>query len=333
MKQVVIDNKCMACGVCLSQDQYIREDDADGNIRPIPGKFVAEADLPAMEDVIKLCPVHAISLKEWQQIDPAQIDAEKKKMIDTLKKFRDTFHVERPRIERMKKPYDSFSIMGNSIAIDGIFDKKFSSESKGRDYASRRLKRFISNGAREQYVSTLLARYKADYLTPYYLPADNENSCYYQYNKEANNLLADIAAKWNASVPPDRQLPQPWNDLSIYPTYTARFFQHFENECRGRSELFRDIADGVEEYNYTDDDDIISDCFETGNSRFGHREYMCFIDLSRVLNDYSEDLTNSFTDAVYDDIEWDEMFTKVFNEFEGYMKGAFDEKIRELERK
>lgn len=60
---------------------------------------------------------------------------------------------------------------------------------------------------------------------------------------------------------------------------------------------------------------------------------MCFIDLSRVLNDYSEDLTNSFTDAVYDDIEWDEMFTKVFNEFEGYMKGAFDEKIRELERK
>ena len=54
----------MACGVCLSLDKYVMEENAAGDVRPIPGVYVEDQDLPALEEVIRLCPVQAMSLIE-----------------------------------------------------------------------------------------------------------------------------------------------------------------------------------------------------------------------------------------------------------------------------
>ena len=64
MKKIVINDNCMACGVCLSLDKYVMEENAAGDVRPIPGVYVEDQDLPALEEVIRLCPVQAMSLIE-----------------------------------------------------------------------------------------------------------------------------------------------------------------------------------------------------------------------------------------------------------------------------
>lgn len=54
----------------------------------------------------------------------------------------------------------------------------------------------------------ILARYKAERLSAYYLPADNPWSYFYEYNKEAQDLLGAVYARWDAVSPDESDPPE-----------------------------------------------------------------------------------------------------------------------------
>ena len=61
MKRVIIGEKCIGCGICLHNKKYI-EETTDGIARAIPGMMVTDKDLPDLEEIERICPIHELHL-------------------------------------------------------------------------------------------------------------------------------------------------------------------------------------------------------------------------------------------------------------------------------
>ncbi len=61
MKRVIIGEKCIGCGICLHNKKYI-EETTDGIARAIPGMMVTDKDIPDLEEIERICPIHELHL-------------------------------------------------------------------------------------------------------------------------------------------------------------------------------------------------------------------------------------------------------------------------------
>ena len=61
MKRVIIGEKCIGCGICLHNKKYI-EERTDGIARAIPGMMVTDKDIPDLEEIERICPIHELHL-------------------------------------------------------------------------------------------------------------------------------------------------------------------------------------------------------------------------------------------------------------------------------
>lgn len=91
----------------------------------------------------------------------------------------------------------------------------------------------------------ILARYKAERLSAYYLPADNPWSYFYEYNKEAQDLLGAVYARWDAVSPDESDLPESWKEIVVSPTAYETCFSEFETSAWGMDDLEETVEDSV----------------------------------------------------------------------------------------
>ena len=69
MKRVIIGEKCIGCGICLHNKKYI-EETTDGIARAIPGMMVTDKDLPDLEEIERICPIHELHLSPIKRKPP-----------------------------------------------------------------------------------------------------------------------------------------------------------------------------------------------------------------------------------------------------------------------
>ena len=97
MKRVIIGEKCIGCGICLHNKKYI-EETTDGIARAIPGMMVTDKDLPDLEEIERICPIHELHLSPLKKetADSRVLSESKERLLEEMRDFRDHFKLKRP---------------------------------------------------------------------------------------------------------------------------------------------------------------------------------------------------------------------------------------------
>lgn len=97
MKRVIIGEKCIGCGICLHNKKYI-EETTDGIARAIPGMMVTDKDLPDLEEIERICPIHELHLSPLKKetVDSRVLSESKERLLEEMRDFRDHFKLKRP---------------------------------------------------------------------------------------------------------------------------------------------------------------------------------------------------------------------------------------------
>ena len=66
---VLNEDQCIGCGICLHNKKYI-EETTDGIAQAIPGTMVTDKDLPDLEEIERICPIHELHLSPIKRKPP-----------------------------------------------------------------------------------------------------------------------------------------------------------------------------------------------------------------------------------------------------------------------
>ncbi len=182
MKRVIIGEKCIGCGICLHNKKYI-EETTDGIARAIPGMMVTDKDLPDLEEIERICPIHELHLSPLKKetADSRVLSESKERLLEEMRDFRDHFKLKRPEFH----PDPGYDI--TDLPLDYDYPEETFSSWDDADEALRKCfkNHVYDEDIRSMMTRQILARYKAERLSAYYLPADNPWSYFYEYNKKS----------------------------------------------------------------------------------------------------------------------------------------------------
>lgn len=331
MKRVIIGEKCIGCGICLHNKKYI-EETTDGIARAIPGMMVTDKDLPDLEEIERICPIHELHLSPLKRetADSRVLSESKERLLEEMRDFRDHFKLKRPEFH----PDPGYDI--TDLPLDYDYPEETFSSWDDADEALRKCfkNHVYDEDIRSMMTRQILARYKAERLSPYYLPADNPWSYFYEYNKEAQDLLGAVYARWDAVSPDESDPPESWKEILVSPSADETCFSDFETSAWGMDDLEETVEDSVR----SSSDEPYSPAYEIKELKedtgFFRSNGAYVIDQYKALVDeYGKDLIQGINEGISKDIKFDDMFKKVFDTYERDMKHAIDEKIKELEKK
>ena len=170
MKRVIIGEKCIGCGICLHNKKYI-EETTDGIARAIPGMMVTDKDLPDLEEIERICPIHELHLSPLKKetADSRVLSESKERLLEEMRDFRDHFKLKRPGFH----PDPGYDITDLPLDYD-YPEETFSSWDDANEALMKCFKNHVyDEDIRSMMTRQILARYKAERLSAYYLPADN----------------------------------------------------------------------------------------------------------------------------------------------------------------
>lgn len=198
MKQIIINEKCNGCGMCIVKCPGYFEENADGNTQVINGILADETD-EVLKEVIAQCPVDAISF--GGSVDKSKLMQEE---INKLKELAKGLTVKREDISFTDNycvvttfPYIGSS--GYNYSSSSAAERAGLSEFKSRAWP------YI-----DDKILDCITTYRVNIIKPYY--STDERSVYTIFNKRVIDVLtalANIVGKGN--------LPSDFCNVDIYP--------------------------------------------------------------------------------------------------------------------
>lgn len=317
MKQIIINEKCNGCGMCIVKCPNYFEENDDGNAQVIKG-VLAGNDV-VLDTVISECPVKAISL--GNSVDKKQSVQEE---LDKLKVLASGLTVKKDDIAFT----DSYSYIINFPYIGSSryeYRSSSSAESAGLDaFTSKAYSQIDSK------ILDCITTYRVNVIKPYY--STDERSVYTIFNKKIIDILTAIA-----NLIGKDKLPSDFCKFDVYPERDTVWKMLETGEIVG--ENFVSIVKRQFEYSssyyrtYIDYDD--TEVTEYGRGMFGRdREVTKYnYNAQDAVNELRSDLQNAVRWAK-SDIEDGVLgyVNGLINSYNRNLKACLDKKIQEIKK-
>lgn len=240
MKQIIINEKCNGCGMCIVKCPNYFEENDDGNAQVIKG-VLAGNDV-ALNTIISECPVKAISLGD--NVDKKQ---SVQKEIDKLKVLANGLTVKRDDIAFTDGycTVTTFPYVGSSgYEYSSSSSAERAGLSKFRDRAYSQI---------DSKILDCITDYRVNIIKPYY--STDERSAYTIFNKKIVDVLTAIA-----NLVGKNKLPSDFCNVDVYPDRDTVWKMLEKGEIIGEnfvSIVRREFSYSASEYQtYIDWDDM-----------------------------------------------------------------------------
>ncbi|MBB2481046.1 ferredoxin [Bacillus sp. APMAM] len=338
MKQILVNENCSGCGLCIVNSSYLQEN-AEGYAEPVPGRSVQEKDLENVKKVVAECPESALQIVETG-VTTRKGEAGISDVISYLKDKCNSFSVNKISNSDLRLNSRDYYIPIPSTSKE--YNRDYSSESSAKSAAREEFKRLCySETAYRPMIKKVFVEYKVNVLKPYYTCVDTEESAYYVYNQELRKLLSNAYAEICDLSGGKCRVPETWKDFSVYfseKDWAIHPLKEFDTRSTS-SEIMVDFKDRGEYTSlswYVDRLDYDYDETYVGEGLFGKPKYKdmwYFSGFYEEAKEFIDDLKGSI-DSMSGDIE-DGAVINVNHALEAFEKKAKEElnaKISELER-
>ena len=318
MKQIMINETCNGCGMCIVKCPGYFEENADGDAQVISGILADETDA-VLKEVLSQCPVHAISLGENVDVKQSM-----QKELDKLQALANGLVVKRDDVAFP----ESYCVVTNFPYIGSSryeYRSASSAESAGLSaFTSRAYSQIDSK------ILDCITSYRVNIIKPYY--STDERSAYTIFNKK----IADILTAITNLIGKDK-FSSDFCKVDIYPDRDTVWKMLENGEIVG--ENFISIVKREFEYSasyyrtYIDYDD--TEVTEYGRGMFGRdREVTKYsYNAQDAVNELRSDLQNAISWAKSDitDAAFDYVKGLVIS-YNRNLKAYLDKKIQEIKK-
>lgn len=337
MKKIHVSGRCNGCGLCIVNSAYLQED-ADGNAVAVPGKYIAEQDMPAIDKLLRDCPEHALSLTDVEGTQQSGKSGARE-LLQKLKHYREQFKIKEITWNDVKLDCKKYDIPVPYSDLE--YQRDYSSESSARSAAKDEFKRLCySEAAYTPMIKKIFVEYKVNILKPYYTCEDVPGSAYFKYNQEIRTLLSDLYAGLQEACGHAFMLPETWKEFSVYLSPkdgSVEALRDFDDNstCSGIMTDFRDRGKYTELSYYIDMMGFDYDEIYEGSGFFGdkYKKMWYFEDFNKEVEEFVDDIKSSINYMSSDIAERAAYNVNVlFSVFEHKVKDELGRKITELEK-
>ncbi len=197
MKQIIINEKCNGCGMCVVKCPNYFESNDDGNAQVIKG--VLAGNDAVLNTVISECPVKAISFG-----GEVNIKQSLQEEVNKLKAFANGLNVKREDIAFTDAycTVTTFPYVGSSsYEYSSSSSAERAGLSKFRDRAYSQI---------DSKILDVITSYRVNIIKPYY--STDEKSVYTQLNKKISDVLTAVS-----NLIGKNKLPSDFCNVDVYP--------------------------------------------------------------------------------------------------------------------
>lgn len=324
-KKLVINGKCIACGLCIDCS-YISET-SDGTIEIKGSGIVDEKDEEDVNKIIELCPENILALKEIESKSKSQIEEDIKKAIAEFK-------LDVP--DRKEFDYDTEKAhIGLPFAIPGDGRFIYSSESKARSAAKSEIDRSLYS-KRDSVIKNIINDYRSEKLSMYYDYKEVDSNFYYNANKKAQKVLDKILESIQ-SLEADIAIPGSLTKIDARPDRKSGYVDGIgEYLLYASGAVLAELDDpslyGLNAYvDYADIEEM--DTYETGRrGKLKEVQKYCYTNTYQVSNEITSDLKSALKWG-FDEKVIDRAYSSIpgiVQNYESILKNELNNKVREL---
>lgn len=275
---LIIDNKCIKCGTCLSLKCNFLSERSDGSIAVKDCTFVKEDD-DEFKKLCEICPVGAFRIDS-----SVKVLSKSEQLQEIVKKLKSWTYLKKPTKEDLKFNEKNYTINMPYVGGSGYI---YSSESAAERAALNQFNNAMYSKI-DVFILQVVSQYRADKLSPYYTYGEDSASVYYKHN---NKIMAWLK---RAKDLIGNELTGNLVYFNIYPGSDTYYKMLNKGEIMG-DEMISGIRREFDSSSYTDLDSYSSymdfddmEMYE-GTGRFGKTKYSdkyCYraqIDAAREL--------------------------------------------------
>lgn len=272
MKELKVNGKCDGCGLCIMNCKFLVENE-EGNAEFVQGQVITDSDLEDVKKAVENCPQKAIEIVETKSTDKKGMDGVYE-IVQNFKRQVSELVVAEPTPSDVKFDINEYFV---SIPFsEKNHNRYYASEMQARNAATDEFERLCwSPDAYRPLLKKVFVEYKVNVLKPYYTCEDEEGNVYYEYNKQAREILNKTYVEINSLV--EGKIPESWKEFSVYPSPENNRIKHiteFDEASKEsgiistlRKELEKSLYDYVSEMDFDYEEDYI------GESIFGQAKY------------------------------------------------------------
>lgn len=295
MKKFKVNSeKCICCGMCISQTDLIAENDV-GKAYAIESGYIADDFLKKAEEILLTCPQKAIAIVEdrYSGLNLSEI-------VEQFKKELLAITISDIKMEDIKFEPQNYSV--SMPYPSGEYDYRYSSESKAEKAGLEEFDR-IAYSQYRKFILEIMVQYKYDKLKYYY--DFNGKSFWEINNKKYEDVLMKFMSLAQASSKKKLKFPANFTSFEVYPDRTPRealknclyILANFE-EFRIIDSVWAEFKTGSysnrSDYaSYMDTDDTEE---YLGTSFFGGDKYeyrYCYRNVRGAVEEFIRDLKNA----------------------------------------
>lgn len=342
MKVFCVSKACNACGECISSTDLLIEN-AEGFAIPVPGRYIEEKKLDWAKELVKQCPVGALSIVEHSSVTETG-KAGLIQLVQVLEKRMRAVEIPNISFEDLRLKESDYKIEHGWV---DEYKEEYSSWDKAMNAGVAKFESVYWNH-RKDFVTSALTQYKSKVLRRYYDLHDPEHTYYAGIGAKMTAILEEIKGEAYSIGGSELRFPKdftkfcperdPWflkhleeeyNCYIVSNDYINRFCEGFarEDEQRGRDFRFKGRI-VAEEYGQREVKSFfgtswkptyrMKDVNETGESMIEH-----LLDMLSYPNEYG---LRSLDDIYTDKLEF------VMDEYRKLVDKEISQKIKDLKK-
>lgn len=326
MKKIKVSEECNACGLCTVTEKYLQES-STGIAMPIPGKYIEDYDLTEVEDLVRNCPVGALTITE-EFVKTSKADF----ISDAIAKLEAVCELDLPK--RSDFPFIDREYSLSCSSPRGEYDYVYSSYDKAKRAAQNEFDR-IAYSQIKVLALNLATKYKSRCLAPYY-DIESQN-IYDDKNKTIEELLKEIAGGYYAVL--GKNLPSDFTEFKVYPDNdSSSLMRGLRKNEYFSDNLASEITSSVKSDNSLSSYDCYFDIDDTekyeGQGMFGKSKYKtvyCYKNISKAVDELIKDIIRAARYVDCDEYACDKAQSLV-HQYNYKMKKEIQKKIDILKR-
>lgn len=244
MKKFSVSKACNMCGECCLQTDMLVED-VTGRAVPVPDKYIR--DLATAGQIIKLCPVGAISI-----IETPDIVLKKDQLISRLEEQLRAVVI--PNVSNGDITYNEKDYSVSHGYINGENRAEYSSSRQAKKAGCEQFNQTFWS-RRKDFAIDFLMQYKSRVLRKFYDFSDPSKTYYAQYESRIEYILKEVKSELSSISGSDYILP---NDFTIFHPSEDKQFQKLVNDMLvkdtldffGSASYLNSFFDGFEKGKY-----------------------------------------------------------------------------------
>lgn len=189
MKVFEVSNACNACGECLLATNLLTET-AEGFATPAPGRYIEVNELAQAENLVRQCPVGALSI-----VDHSSTSAKGR---EGLKQLATILENRMKAVQIPNVSYKDVEFKESDYHVEhqwvDEYKIKYPSFDKAYHAAKEEFKKVYLNHMKD-FITSILMQYKSKVLRKYYDLSDPKHTYYAQIGAQMTAILEEVQAE------------------------------------------------------------------------------------------------------------------------------------------